>query len=126
MERTDYSEQEQQGLVLVAEAEDLKVIDQASLNAAGEMLKSIKLYIAEVQKITSPVKAATHAAWKAAVAQETGLLGKAEEAERILGEGGGAKGGTPEQGPAPRGGRLHPAWSGQRPLRLAYAENDNR
>jgi len=74
--------------VLVAEAEDLKVIDQASLDAAGEMLKNIKAYVAEVKKITTPVKEATHAAWKAAVAQETGLISKAEEAEKILKYGG--------------------------------------
>lgn len=80
----DYSEQEQQGILLVATAEDLKVTDQASLDAAGEMLKTIKAFIAEVMKVTSPVKAATHAAWKAAVKQETDLVGKAEEAERIL------------------------------------------
>jgi phage protein D len=91
----DYSEQEQQGILLVAQAEDLKVTDQASLDAAGEMLKSIKLYIAEVQKITGPVKAATHAAWKAAVKQETDLVGKAEEAERILKYGVGGSAITP-------------------------------
>jgi hypothetical protein len=80
----DYTAQQEEGILLVASAEDLKVCDQATLDAAGEMLKSIKLYIAEVQKITGPVKAATHAAWKAAVAQETGLVSKAEEAEKIL------------------------------------------
>ena len=80
----DYTAQQEEGILLVASAEDLKVIDQASLDAAGEMLKSIKAYIAEVQKITGPVKAATHAAWKVAVKQETDLVGKAEEAEKIL------------------------------------------
>ena len=80
----DYTAQQEEGILLVANAEDLKVIDQASLDAAGEMLKSIKAYLAEVKKITTPVKEATHAAWKAAVAQETGLISKAEEAEKIL------------------------------------------
>lgn len=80
----DYSEQEQQGLVLVASAEDLKVTDAATFDAAAEMLKSIKAYVAEVRKITTPVKEATHAAWRTAVKQETDLVSKAEEAERIL------------------------------------------
>lgn len=80
----DYTAQQEEGILLVANAEDLKVIDQASLDAAGEMLKNIKAYVAEVKKITTPVKEATHAAWKAAVAQETGLISKAEEAEKIL------------------------------------------
>jgi len=80
----DYTEQEEQGILLVAQAEDLKVTDQGTFDAAAEMLKTIKAYIAEVKKITGPVKEATHAAWKTAVAQETGLVGQAEEAERIL------------------------------------------
>jgi hypothetical protein len=92
----DYSEQEQQGLVLVSEAEDLKVTDQATFDQAAEMLKTIKAYLAEVKKVTAPVVAATHAAWKAALAQQQGLAGKAEEAERILKYGAKGNAITPE------------------------------
>jgi len=80
----DYSEQEEQGLVLVAEAEDLKVIDPESFGRAAEMLKTIKAYLAEVKRITAPVVTAAHATWKAALAQQQGLEANALEAEKIL------------------------------------------
>ncbi len=83
-QQSDYTEQEEQGLLLVAQAEDLKVVDQASFEAAAEMRKSIKAYLAEVKRITAPVVTAAHAAWKAALAQQQGLEAKALEAEQIL------------------------------------------
>ena len=80
----DYSEQEQQGFVLVAEAEDLMIVDQATFARGAEMRKTIKLYLAEVKRITAPVVTAAHGAWKAALAQQQGLEAKALEAEKIL------------------------------------------
>ena len=87
---TDYSEQESQGLVLVAEAEDLKIVDTTTYEQAGEMLKAVKAYLAEVHRVTAPVVQATHAAWKAALGQRQGLEAHALEAERILKRGLGA------------------------------------
>ena len=80
----DYTEQEEQGILLVAQAEDLGVVDQATFERAAEMLKTIKAYLAEVKRITAPVVTAAHAAWKAALAQQQGLEANALEAEKIL------------------------------------------
>ena len=80
----DYTEQEEQGILLVAQAEDLKIMDQASFEVGAEMRKTIKAYLAEVRRITAPVVTAAHATWKAALAQQQGLEANALEAEKIL------------------------------------------
>lgn len=80
----DYSEREQQGILLVASAEDLKVTDQPSFEDAVGQLKLVKAYLDEVDTITGPVVKAALNAHRAAVAQRDGLKAHAIEAERIL------------------------------------------
>ncbi len=80
----DYTAQQEEGILLVASAEDLKVTDQASLDAAGEMLKNIKAYQKAVIALTDPAVKAGKAAHDAALRLRSNLIDKADEAEKIL------------------------------------------
>jgi len=88
--QAELSDTEEQGLALVARAEDLQVIDQTTLEAANALLQAIKGYLGEVDKIMDPIVSAAYQAHKTAVGQKKLLTTKAEEAEQILkyGEGG--------------------------------------
>lgn len=80
----ELSHAEEEGLVLVGEAEDIRIVDGPSYERAGAMLLLIKTFRKKVADLTSPVIDATHRAWKAALAQRSALDGHAEEAERII------------------------------------------
>lgn len=75
---------QEEGLVLIGQAEELEIIDKASADDAGRFLQAIKQYQARVKEIMDPiVKAADHA-HKVAVQQRNLLLGPALEAEQNI------------------------------------------
>lgn len=72
---------------LLRRASELRVIDAAALTEGVEVLARITEYIGKVNVATEPVISATHAAWKAALAQRATFLGPAEtERKRLRGE----------------------------------------
>lgn len=75
---------EEDGQTLVGQAEALQVTSRETFEAAGEVLKAIKAYLAEVGKLLDPVIAATNTAHKAALAQKKTLTEDALKAEITL------------------------------------------
>ncbi len=77
----ELSHADQEGLVLVGEAEDFKVTSNETYEEAGTRLLTVKTYIKRVGALLDPIVAATHAAWQVALEQRRGLLVHAEQAE---------------------------------------------
>jgi hypothetical protein len=75
---------ESSGAALMARAEAIQVIDQASLEEAAGFAQLVKAYLAEVEAFMGPVVAAAHAAHKTAVARRDGLKAHAVKAEALI------------------------------------------
>ncbi len=69
------------GDVLLAQVEDLVVVDQDSANQGGLMLAAIKAYQKRVGAIMDPIVKAAHETWKTAIRQRDNLLTPARDAE---------------------------------------------
>jgi len=81
---TDTAEVEQQGLVLVAQAEEIAVRDGSTFQQAGLFLRNIAGYLRKVGEVFDPIVDAAHKAHKVAVDQRKKMLEPAQIAERIV------------------------------------------
>lgn len=75
---------EEEGLVLVGQAEEIVVRDQASFEAAGSFLVAIKGYQARVHAVMDPIVKAADEAHRVALRQRALLLDPAQEAEATV------------------------------------------
>jgi hypothetical protein len=75
---------EDEGLVLVGQAQDMTITDPGSFQQAGAFLRSIKLYQKRVHDIFDPIVQAANLAHKTAVAQRSKMLAGADEAEGVI------------------------------------------
>lgn len=76
----------QEGTALVQTITALHVVDDASFGRAGEMLKTVKLYLRRVAEVFDPIVTTAHTAWKTALEQRKGVEQYAVTAERTLKE----------------------------------------
>lgn len=76
----------QEGTALVQTASVIQVVDEVSFGRAGEMLKTVKLYLRRVAEVFDPIVEAAHRAHKTAVEQRKGVEQYAVTAERMLKE----------------------------------------
>mgnify|MGYP001564367470 CR=1 FL=1 len=76
----------QEGTALVQQVTTLQVIDEASFGRAGEMLKTVKVYLRRVAEVFDPIVTSAHTAWKTALEQRKGVEQYAVAAERTLKE----------------------------------------
>lgn len=72
------------GLVLVGQAEDVEIVDDASFQATGLFARQIAAYLKRVHEFMDPICEATHQAHKTATGQRARLLEAAETAKRIV------------------------------------------
>ena len=84
MTTQDVEQVEQQGLVLVQQAEEITVLDTASFQEAGGFLRQIATYLKRVGEVFDPIVDAAHRAHKIAVEQRKKMLEPAQVAERIV------------------------------------------
>ena len=84
MTTQDVEQVEQQGLVLVQQAEEIAVRDPATFQEAGGFLRQIAGYLKRVGEVFDPIVDAAHKAHKVAVDQRKKMLEPAQVAERIL------------------------------------------
>lgn len=83
---TEVATLEQQASALTVEVSAMTIADAASYARAGEMAKTVALYIKRVGEVLDPICDAAFAAHKIAVGQRDALLKPAQGAKRILGE----------------------------------------
>lgn len=84
MTTVDVEQVEQQGMVLVSQAEEIAVRDASTFQQAGVFLRNIAGYIRKVGEVLDPIVEAAHRAHKVAVEQRKKLLEPAQTAERIV------------------------------------------
>jgi len=85
MSTTEIATIEQQATGLVGQAEAIVVRDQATLDEAASMSRSVAAYIKRVGEVLDPICEATHRAWKVALGQRADLLKPADAAKHLLG-----------------------------------------
>ena len=78
---------QQEGLALIAEAEALRITDQASFQAAGVFRKRIKAHIEMVKGFWGPKKARSRGVWQADVDDEKRMLEGPEAVLKIINDG---------------------------------------
>jgi len=78
---------QQEGLALIAEAEALRITDQASFQAAGVFRKRIKAHIEMVKGFWGPKKARSRSVWQADVDDEKRMLEGPEAVLKIINDG---------------------------------------
>ena len=83
---TDVATLEQQASTLSQTVEALQVTDPATFQEAGELVKTVALYIRRVGEVLDPIVEAAHRAHKIAVQQRDTLLKPAQRARAVLGE----------------------------------------
>lgn len=83
---TETTALEENATELVTLSASHHVHDAASFAAAGEMLKTVALYVKKVGEVMDPIVEANHRAHKVAVAQREALLRPATTAKKLLGE----------------------------------------
>lgn len=81
---TDTEQVEQQGLVLVSQAEEIAVRDASTFQQAGLFLRNIAGYLKKVGEVFDPIVEAAHRAHKVAVDQRKKMLEPAQAAEKIV------------------------------------------
>ncbi len=74
----------EEGLILIAQAEELEVVDAASFEQGGQFLLVLKKYQRRVREIMDPIVKAADATHKIAVRQRGVLLDPAASAESIV------------------------------------------
>jgi len=85
-EKIDQEEEviEQQALTLYEKATLLKVVDQTSYAAAGELAKTLKDMKTQIVTFFAPMKKSTHEAWKSVCGRENEALNPVNEADALI------------------------------------------
>ncbi len=82
---TDPPQLEQQGGALAQTVEALTVTTPETFVEAGDLLKTIAVYVKQVEEVMGPIVSANHKAWQTVLQQRAKLLQPAENAKRLLG-----------------------------------------
>jgi hypothetical protein len=83
---TEVTALQQQGTSMVEQIKAMTVTDADTYARAGEMVKTISVYIKKVGEVLDPIVEAAHHAHKVAVKQRNDLIQPAEGAKRSLGQ----------------------------------------
>jgi hypothetical protein len=83
-DRGSQAELAKQTLDLSAQLTCSVIVDQSSLNAAGEVIRAADQWLKSVDRIMDPVRDATHKAWKAAIAAQDEFKAPVEKPLKAL------------------------------------------